>query len=71
MSNIINIALVDDEDLFLDGLSLIFSNVENINVVKIAKSGVEFLEFLEETPETIFPQIALVDIQIKPMDGFI
>lgn len=70
MSNIINIALVDDEALFLDGLSLIFSNVEHINVVKTSNSGLDFLEFLEENPDTIFPDIALVDIQMKPMDGF-
>ncbi|PCI31075.1 MAG: DNA-binding response regulator [Flavobacteriaceae bacterium] len=70
MSTMINIALIDDEALFLEGLSLLFSNVENINVVKTANNGLEFLEFLDENPETIIPDIALVDIQMKPMDGF-
>jgi DNA-binding NarL/FixJ family response regulator len=70
MSKTINIALVDDETLFIEGLSLIFSNVENINVVKTANSGLAFLDILQNNPETIFPDIALVDIQMKPMNGF-
>ncbi|AUC76397.1 MULTISPECIES: response regulator transcription factor [unclassified Olleya] len=70
MKNNINIALVDDEALFLEGLSLIFSNVEHINVKKTANSGLEFLDVLQNIPETNFPDIALVDIQMKPMDGF-
>jgi DNA-binding NarL/FixJ family response regulator len=70
MSKLINIAFVDDEVLFLEGLFLIFSNVEHINVVKTSNNGIEFLEFLEENAKNIFPDIALVDIQMKPMDGF-
>ena len=70
MSKIINIGLVDDETLFVEGLSLLFSNVEHINVTTTANSGLEFLEVLEDNLETDFPDIALVDIQMKPMDGF-
>jgi DNA-binding NarL/FixJ family response regulator len=67
MSKIINIALVDDEALFVEGLSLLFSNVQHINVTTTANSG---LEFLEDNLKTNFPDIVLVDIQMKPMDGF-
>ena len=70
MNKIINIALVDDEVLFVEGLSLLFSNVEHINVTTTANSSLEFLEVLEDNLETDFPDIALVDIQMKPMDGF-
>jgi len=70
MSKTINIALVDDEAIFVEGLSLLFSNVEHINVTTIANSGLEFLEVLEDNLKTYFPDIALVDIQMKPMDGF-
>ena len=70
MSKIIKIALVDDEALFVEGLSLLFSNVAHINVTTRANSGLEFLKFLENNLETDFPDIALVDIQMKPMDGF-
>ncbi|MBL4559895.1 MAG: response regulator transcription factor [Labilibaculum sp.] len=70
MSKIINIALVDDEALFVEGLSLLLSNVIHINVIKTANSGLEFLDVLEDSPEKGMPDIALVDIQMKPMDGF-
>lgn len=70
MSEVIKIALVDDESLFLEGLSLIFSNVKHINLIKESGSGIEFLEFLEKIPEIDLPNIVLVDIQMKPMDGF-
>ena len=70
MSKIIKIALVDDEALFVEGLSLLFSNVAHINVTTRANSGLEFLKFLKNNLETDFPDIALVDIQMKPMDGF-
>ncbi|MFT4643808.1 MAG: DNA-binding NarL/FixJ family response regulator [Planctomycetota bacterium] len=70
MSKIINIALVDDEGLFVEGLSLLFSNVAHIKVTTTANGGLEFLKVLEDNLETDFPDIALVDIQMKPMDGF-
>ena len=70
MSKIIKIAQVDDEALFLEGISLLLSNVEHIKVIKTANNGLEFLNALEKTSESDFPDIALVDIQMKPMDGF-
>ncbi len=70
MSRAINIALVDDEALFVEGLSLLFSNVEHINVTTTANSGLEFLEVLEDNLKTNLPDIALVDIQMKAIDGF-
>ena len=70
MSKIIKIVLVDDEVLFLEGLSLLFLNVEHISVYKTANSGLKLLEILENSKESDFPDIALVDIQMKPMDGF-
>ena len=36
----IKIALIDDEPLFLEGLSLLFSNVKNIVVTNTATNGV-------------------------------
>ena len=70
MSKIIKIAIVDDEALFVEGLSLLFSNVAHIKVTTTANGGLEFLKVLEDNLETDFPDIALVDIQMKPMDGF-
>jgi DNA-binding NarL/FixJ family response regulator len=70
VSKIIKIAQVDDEALFLEGISLLLSNMEHIKVIKTANNGLEFLNALEKTSESDFPDIALVDIQMKPMDGF-
>lgn len=70
MSTIIKLALVDDEPLILEGLSLLFSNVDNIKVVKTASSGEDFLYEMEGIQKSDFPDIALIDVQMKPMDGF-
>ena len=66
----IKIALIDDEPLFLEGLSLLFSNVKNIVVTNTATNGHELLDDLENTSEFNFQDIILVDIQMKPMNGF-
>jgi DNA-binding NarL/FixJ family response regulator len=70
MTDKIRIALVDDECLFQEGLALLFSNSENISVVLAANDGMEFLEQLKTIDPSQFPDIVLVDIQMKPMDGF-
>jgi len=70
MDNIIKISIVDDESLFLEGLSLLLENNKDLSVVLTATSGTEFLSKLSETSPNSFPEIALVDIQMKPMDGF-
>lgn len=70
MSDIIKIALVDDESLFLEGLCLLFSNQKNIKIMITASGGVELLNSLSNSSLENFPDIALVDIQMKPMNGF-
>jgi DNA-binding NarL/FixJ family response regulator len=70
MSKIINLALVDDEPLYVEGISLLFSNETHINVTKTANSGSDFLDVLEISTAKSFPDIALLDIQMKPKDGF-
>ena len=66
----IKIALIDDEPLFVEGLTLLFKNVKNIVVTKTATNGYELLDDLENISEFNFPDIILVDIQMKPLDGF-
>ncbi len=70
MNDLIKIALIDDEALFLEGLSLLFSKTENINVITTASSGLQFIDYLSTASSDSFPDIALVDIQMTPMDGF-
>ena len=49
----IKIALIDDEPLFLEGLSLLFSNVKNIVVTNTATNGHELLDDLGDDKDEL------------------
>ncbi len=66
----IKIALVDDEQLILEGVKLLLSLEKTISVTIASNNGPEFLENLKTLCSEDFPDIALIDIQMKPMDGF-
>ena len=70
MMNEIKIVLVDDEQLILEGVKMLLSAQENISVDFMATSGAEILAHLENLDLHHFPDIAMVDVQMKPMDGF-
>lgn len=70
MSEKIKIALVDDEQLILEGVKMLLSTKENISVDFMATSGAEILAHLETLEADNFPDIAMVDVQMQPMDGF-
>jgi len=70
MNEKINLAIVDDECLFGEGLALLFANNDKIVVSNVATGGLEFLAQLKNSSTEEFPEVALVDIQMKPMDGF-
>lgn len=66
----IKIAIVDDEQLILEGVKLLLSIEKSISVTVTSSNGSDFLESLQDLDSDKFPQIALVDIQMQPMDGF-
>lgn len=66
----IKIALVDDEQLILEGVKLLLSIEKSISVTITSNNGPDFLENLATFSSEEFPDIALIDIQMKPMDGF-
>lgn len=66
----IKLVLVDDEQLILEGISMLLSTNERISVNHMASSGPEILAHLETLSSEDFPDIAMVDVQMKPMDGF-
>jgi len=70
MSEKIKIVLVDDEQLILEGVKMLLSAKENISVDFMATSGAEILAHLETLEADNFPDIAMVDVQMQPMDGF-
>lgn len=70
MSEKIKIILVDDEQLILEGIKMLLSAKDNISVDFMATGGAEILSHLENTTSDNFPDIAMIDVQMQPMDGF-
>ena len=64
----IHIALVDDEALFLSGLQSLLNREEAIVVDFTATDGTVLLNILNR-PETALPDVLLLDLRMKPMDG--
>ncbi|MBN1116756.1 MAG: response regulator transcription factor [Bacteroidales bacterium] len=69
MSNLakskIQVALVDDHQLFRSGINFIISDTEDIEVAFEASNGQEFLNFLSQYQ----PDVVLMDINMPVMDG--
>lgn len=65
MSNKIRIFLVDDHDMFRDGVKLLLSSDNLAEVVAEARNGKEFLEKVDQ----VKPDVVLMDISMPEMDG--
>jgi DNA-binding NarL/FixJ family response regulator len=70
----INIAVVDDHDLFRSGIIALLKDYEDMAVVMQASNGKEFLKQLNHTVEhtkqkQILPDVVLLDIQMPQMNG--
>jgi DNA-binding NarL/FixJ family response regulator len=61
----IKIAIIDDQDLFREGLKLILSQIDNFEVVFDTSNGYEFIDFLQNTK----PDVVLMDINMPRIDG--
>lgn len=70
MSRQIKIALIDDEQLILEGVKMLLSTEKNISVSLTCNNGPLFIESLNTLSKEEFPDIALVDVQMQPMNGF-
>ena len=62
----IKVFLVDDHQLFRNGLSLLMESEKNIIITGEAENGKEFLEAIEQEQ----PDVVLMDIEMPVMDGF-
>lgn len=69
-NELIKIAIIDDEVLFLDGLILILNQVTNFHITLSDTDPNSFLEKLNTINENLFPNVVLLDIQMKPINGF-
>ncbi|HRY32556.1 MAG TPA: response regulator transcription factor [Bacteroidales bacterium] len=63
--NFKQIAIVDDHDLFRDGIRLVLNQIPDFKVVFDSPSGFEFLEYLR----TNTPDIVLMDIEMPLING--
>jgi DNA-binding NarL/FixJ family response regulator len=61
----IKIAIVDDHDLFREGIRLVLGQIENFEVIFDTSNGNLFLEFLQNS----LPDVVLMDINMPVMDG--
>ncbi|MEL6251923.1 MAG: response regulator transcription factor [Bacteroidota bacterium] len=63
----INVAIADDEVLFLKGLKILISDFEEMEVILEAHNGKDLLEKLEA--EEKLPDILLLDLNMPEMNG--
>jgi DNA-binding NarL/FixJ family response regulator len=61
----IKVAIVDDHQLFRNGLKFIIGNEDDMEVVIEASNGKEFMFYLEN----LTPDVVLMDINMPEMDG--
>ncbi|MDA9773789.1 response regulator transcription factor [Saprospiraceae bacterium] len=63
----IKIIIVDDESLFIQGLKMIFSQNERIEVIATASNGQQLIDLL--VVDKIIPDIVLLDLSMPEKDG--
>ncbi|MBU2916280.1 MULTISPECIES: response regulator [Reichenbachiella] len=63
----IKLAIVDDHQLFRDGMSALLSSNEDFEVLGGLNNGVELFEFLEKGE---IPHVLLLDLTMPEMNGF-
>jgi DNA-binding NarL/FixJ family response regulator len=61
----IKIAIIDDHDLFREGIRLVVGQIENFEVIFDTSNGNIFLEFLQNN----IPDVVLMDISMPIIDG--
>jgi DNA-binding NarL/FixJ family response regulator len=65
MDKKIKILIVDDHDMFREGIKLLLSSGDKAEVAAEARDGKEFLDIVEE----VCPDVVLMDISMPVMDG--
>lgn len=62
----ISVLLIDDHQIFRDGIQSLLSGVRGIRVVSVASDGAEALQMIEDYD----PDILLLDLTLPGMSGF-
>jgi DNA-binding NarL/FixJ family response regulator len=61
----VKILLADDHQMFIDGLSMLISNMPGVELVATASNGAEVLHILTHTP----CDLVILDVHMPVMDG--
>lgn len=64
-NNAIRIILADDHPLFAEGIAMLLNSIDGIEVVGVANTGKEVLQFLKENTCSL----ALLDVHMPGMNG--
>jgi DNA-binding NarL/FixJ family response regulator len=65
--NHINIAMVDDQDLFRQGIAALINKIPGVRLLADVATGAELLQFLSHADEK--PEIILMDMEMPEMNG--
>lgn len=68
MKKKITVAIVDDQELYRDGLIQVLKSDPRIKIITSMESGEKFIEFLKKTH--LEPEVILLDINMPGMSGY-
>ncbi len=66
---IIKLAVVEDHQSMIDGISLLLKYEKHIDVIGYFNNGQAFLDFLEVVDYKAFPNVVLTDIKMPQING--
>jgi len=66
----INIGLVDDDLILLEGLGLLLSTIPTLNIAFSTTQPDDVIRQLTELDSQVFPSVLLIDIKMEPINGF-
>lgn len=70
MKNNINIGLVDDDLLLLEGLHLLLASIPRLHIIFSTTQPDTVLNLLSTLETQDFPDVLLIDIKMEPINGF-